>query len=112
MILLDSFVWPPFLGLFYGFISWIVYNLYRLDEASHDFDLDQDGYSIDEIGAYWKKHKLKIIISGLLLVVGILEMPTIWSFVTDKPFSVASYLLAGFLSVALQYVMDKYDKRK
>lgn len=103
---------PPVLGWLYAFISFMIYNLYRLDQCAEEFDKNKDGYSKSEVARWLKKHWVKLTIAGLLLIVGILEMQTIWQlFFPGREFSTLSYFLAGFLSVALQYIMDKYDKK-
>ena len=110
---MEEFVFPPFLAWLYAFISWLIYNLYRLDQAADEFDINEDGYSIDETGNYFRKNWVKITISFLLLVVGIFEMEALWKWLLpSKEFAMASYFLAGFLSVALQVLMDKYEKKK
>jgi hypothetical protein len=102
----------PTIGWIYAFIGWLVYNLYRMDEQSTEFDLDGDGYSFKEVGLYLKKSWIKITISFLLVIYGVFEMQIIWGWVlSGQEFHDASYFVAGFLAVALQFLMDKYGKK-
>ncbi len=99
----------PFVAWVYGYVGWGIYNLYQLNKANKEYDLNQDGYDKKELGKYFQKNAILVIISFLLVIVGVIGMPLLWDwFAKDGvAFHVSAYFLAGILSIGLQRLMEK-----
>lgn len=99
----------PFVAWVFGYIGWIIYNLYVLNKASKEYDENQDGYDKEELKKYLKKNAVPILISFLLVIVGVIGMPLLWEWFGKEgvTFHVSAYFLAGFLAIGLQKLMEK-----
>lgn len=99
----------PVLPWFYGYLGWLIYNLYLLNKAEAQFDVDQDGYSVEEVKRYLKKKSIAIILSFLLVIVGVVGMPLLWVWLAPDgmEFHISAYFLAGGMAVLLQWVLEK-----
>ena len=101
---------PPGYAWAFGYLGWVIYNIYLLNKAGKEFDIDQDGYSFDEVGNYLKKNSIGILLSFLLVIVGVIGMPWLWSMFTDKEWHPLVYFLSGFMAIGLQKLMEKAEK--
>ncbi len=99
----------PFVAWVFGYIGWVIYNLYILNKVSKEYDKNQDGYDKKELGKYFKKNAIPVTISFLLVIVGVIGMPLLWAWLGKEgvPFHVSAYFGAGFLAVGLQKLMEK-----
>lgn len=99
----------PFVAWLYGYIGWVIYNLYILDKANKHYDPNQDGYDKHELGKYFKKNAVGVLMSFLLVIVGVVGMPILWDWFAKEgvEFHRAAYFLAGFLAIGLQKLMEK-----
>lgn len=99
----------PFVAWIFGYVGWLIYNLYLLNKHSKEYDVNQDGYDKYELWRYVKKNAIGISISFLLVIVGVIGMPLLWDWFAKEgvPFHVSAYFLAGFLAIGLQKLMEK-----
>jgi len=99
----------PGLAWLFGASGWLIYNLILLDKAGVHFDIDQDGYSLHEMGRYGKKNWIGILVSLLLVPVGVVSMPLIWQALTpvDWNFHVSAYFGVGLMSILVQKLIKK-----
>jgi len=101
---------PPMYAWVFGYLGWIIYNIHLLNKAEKEFDIDQDGYSIDEVKKYLKKNSVGILLSFLLVIVGVVGMPWLWLLFTEKDFHPMVYFLAGFMAIGLQKLLENAEK--
>lgn len=102
-----------------GFLGLIIYNLYLIERVREKYDLNKDGYSLEEIGVWFRVNWIGFVISTLLTVVVIYfdYMPDLWNALigifTDKyvPFIEPYYLIAGALSCLVEFFIQKLVKK-
>jgi len=98
--------------------GWILYNLFLIQRAHKEFDTDNNGYSLREVGAWLRARWIGILFSFILMVVVTLYnfMPEIWKYAVKKagheewkwiePF----YLFTGALASGIQFIVNKLYK--
>lgn len=93
--------------------GWVGYNIYALMRAKKTYDKDKSGYlSLSEIGYYFKVEVIPIVFSVWLIPVGVVFAEDIWIWLMDAlgkevPFGNYVYVVMGFLSAILQFLIRK-----
>ena len=93
---------------FMAYVGWFLYNLYLLIKDQKEFDQNNNGYGLAELGKWFRYHWVSILFSATLVLVCVPYTSFLWGLKwPDLEFVSIGYYLLGFASIPVQILIKK-----
>lgn len=95
-------------------IAFLAYNGYKIMVAEAEYDVDDDGLDKSELNRYWKKNRLRIVVTFIFTLLFFMIPNQAMQFIApslgDGLTLDLSYVGAGFAGMLIQLWLDKRKK--
>lgn len=99
--------------------GWLLYMVGKLWYFRNEYDTNNDGLGLAEVGSYFRKNWIVGLFNGMLIVVAVPFAPQFWNWGTglfdvskDWEFTDLVYILAGGFILVIQIIVDWVRSKK